>query len=119
MPDETSSSDLSENAERKRTIQDVLSLLGQLRYSAVEFQEHIDIYFANAEGWQNIKSRFALFEERFVSLEARLATVRPEPDWQDEELDYMLNELREVREDFVGMREEFLTALQESPQRVM
>ena len=94
-------------------------MLGQLRYSAVEFQQQIDIYFAGAEGWQSIKSRFALFEERFVSLETRLSTVRPAPDWQDDELNYMLDELREVREDFAGMRQEFLKALQESPQRIM
>lgn len=110
---------MTENLVTRPTIKDVLELLDQLRYSAVEFQQHIDIYFANAEGWQNIKSRFALFEERFVSLEARLSTAHPEPDWQEEELNYMLDELREVREDFAGMREEFLRALQESPQRIM
>ncbi|HKP85392.1 MAG TPA: hypothetical protein VJZ26_04805 [Blastocatellia bacterium] len=110
---------MTENIALKPTIQDVLELLNQLRYSAVEFQQQIDIYFADAEGWQNIKTRFALFEERFVSLETRLATAHPEPDWQDEELNYMLDELREVREDFAGMRQEFLRALQESPQRIM
>jgi hypothetical protein len=110
---------MTEDADRKPTIQDVLELLGQLRRSAVEFQQQIDTYFAEAEGWQNIKSRFALFEERFVALEARLSVARPEPDWQDDELNYMLGELREVGDDFAGMREEFLRALQESPQRIM
>ena len=110
---------MTETDAPKPTIRDVLELLGQLRYSAVEFQQQIDIYFAEAEAWQNIKSRFALFEERFVSLETRLSTAHPEPDWQDDELSYMLDELREVREDFAGMRQEFLRALQESPQRIM
>jgi hypothetical protein len=110
---------MTKDAALRPTIQDVLELLSQLRSSAAEFQEHIDVYFANAEGWQNIKLRFASFEGRFVSLEMRLATARPEPDWQDEELNYMLNELREVGNDFVEMRQEFLKALQESPQRIM
>jgi hypothetical protein len=110
---------MTEDAAPKPTIRDVLELLCQLRYSAVEFQEQIDVYFADAEGWQSIKSRFASFEERFVSLELRLATARPEPDWQDDELSYMLNELQEVGDDFVDMRQEFLKALQESPQRIM
>jgi len=109
---------MTEDAVPKPTIQDVLELLGHLRISAAEFQEHIDVYFANAEGWQSIKSRFASFEARFVSLEVRLLTARPEPDWQDDELNYMLNELREVGDDFTEMRQEFLRALQEAPQRI-
>ena len=109
---------MAEDAAPKPTIRDVLALLNQLRNSAIEFQQQIDAYFAEAEGWQGIKSRFASFEARFVSLEVRLATVRPEPDWQDDELDYMLNELREVGEDFTEMRQEFLKALQEAPQRI-
>jgi hypothetical protein len=119
LPEQGSIEAMTENIAQKPTIQDVLNLLGQLRSSAVEFQEQIDIYFQNAEGWQNIKSRFALFEERFVSLETRLSTARPEPDWRDDELNYMLNELRDVSDDFVGMRQEFFKALQESPQRIM
>lgn len=110
---------MTEDAVPTPTIQDVLELLGQLRRSAAEFQEQIDVYFADAEGWQGIKSRFASFEARFISLEVRLATVRPEPDWQDNELHYMMNELREVGDDFMEMRQEFLKALQESPQRIM
>lgn len=109
---------MTEDAAPKPTIHDVLALLSQLRNSAAEIQQQIDIYFADAEGWQGIKSRFASFEARFVSLEVRLATVRPEPDWQDDELDYMLNELHEVGADFTEMRQEFLKALQEAPQRI-
>ncbi len=109
---------MTEDAASKPTIQDVLELLGQLRSSAAEFQEQIDVYFANADGWQGIKSRFASFEARFVSLEVRLATARPDPDWQDDELRYMLDELREVGDDFTEMRQEFLKALQEAPQRI-
>ena len=109
---------MTEDAAPKPTIQDVLELLGQLRNSAAEFQQQIDAYFANAEGWQDIKSRFASFEARFVSLEVRLATARPEPDWQNDELNYMLNELREIGDDFTEMRQEFLKALQEAPKRI-
>lgn len=109
---------MTEDAAPKPTIHDVLALLIRLRNSAAEFQQQIDAYFADAEGWQGIKSRFASFEARFVSLEVRLTTVRPEPDWLDEELDYMLSELRDVGEDFTEMRQEFLKALQESPQRI-
>ena len=101
------------------TIHDVLDLLSRLRSSAVEFQEHIDIYFGAQQDWQKIKDRFVTFEERFTSLEARLSSVAPEPIWQDDELDYMLTELRSIGEDFVEMREEFLRALQEAPERVM
>jgi hypothetical protein len=109
---------MTENEAPKPTIQDVLELLGLLRTNAAEFQEQIDVYFANAEGWQSIRSRFASFEARFVSLEIRLATARPDPDWQDDELMYMLNELREVGDDFTQMRQEFLKALQEAPKRI-
>ena len=110
---------MTEDAALKPTIQNVLELLGQLRQGAIEFQEQIDIYFPDAEGWQNIKARFALFEERFVSLEEKLLMVHPEPAWQEDELSYMLSELREVSEDFVGMREEFVSALHESQQWIM
>ena len=101
------------------TIHDVLDLISQLRTSAVEFQEHIDIYFRSQQDWQRIKDRFVTFEERFTSLEARLSSVAPEPIWQEDELDYMIRELRSIDQDFVEMREEFLRALQEAPERVM
>jgi len=110
---------MSEAVAANPTIRDVLDLLAQLRASAAEFQEHIDIYFAGVTDWQNVKARFATFESRFAALEVRLATAHPEPEWQAEELDYMLNELHEIRQDFTEMRAEFLRALQESPQRVM
>ena len=110
---------MTEDAALKPTIKDVLELLGQLRHSAIDFQEQIDVYFPDAEGWQNIKARFALFEARFVSLEEKLLRAQPEPAWQEDELNYMLSELREVSQDFVGMREEFLKALHESPQWIM
>ncbi|MGA9774052.1 MAG: hypothetical protein WBV94_33785 [Blastocatellia bacterium] len=109
---------MTEDEPPRPTIEDVLELLGLLRKSAAEFQEQIDVYFANAEGWQSIRSRFASFEARFVSLEIRLATAHPEPDWQDSELMYMLNELRDVGDDFTQMRQEFLKALQETPKRI-
>ena len=101
------------------TIRDVLDLISQLRTSAVEFQEHIDIYFRSEQDWQRIKDRFVTFEERFISLEARLSSVAPEPIWQEDELDYMIRELRSIGQDFIEMREEFLRALQEAPERVM
>lgn len=101
------------------TIHDVLDLISRLRDSAIEFQEHIDIYFSSEQDWQRIKDRFVTFEERFVSLEARLASVAPEPIWQEDELDYMIRELRSIGQDFTEMREEFLRALQEAPERVM
>ncbi len=101
------------------TIRDVLDLIAQLRSSAVEFREHIDIYFSAEQDWQRIKDRFVTFEERFISLEERLSSVAPEPIWQEDELDYMIRELRSIGEDFVEMREEFLRALQEAPERVM
>jgi len=101
------------------TIRDVLDLISQLRTSAVEFQEHIDIYFGSEQDWQRIKDRFVTFEERFLSLEARLSSVAPEPIWQEDELDYMIRELRSIGQDFIEMREEFLRALQEAPERVM
>jgi hypothetical protein len=105
--------------EKAPTIQDVLDLIAELRQSAVEFQEHIDIYFSSEQDWQRIKDRFVTFEERFISLEARLSSVAPEPLWQDEELDYMIRELRGIGQDFIEMRLEFLRALQEAPERVM
>src|SRR5918911_703971 len=105
--------------EKAPTIQDVLDLIAALRESAVEFQEHIDIYFRSEEDWQKIKDRFVTFEERFTSLEARLSAVAPEPIWQEDELTYMINELRSIGEDFIEMRQEFLRALQEAPERVM
>jgi hypothetical protein len=101
------------------TIRDVLDLLSQLRTSAVEFQQHIDIYFSSEQDWQRIKDRFVTFEERFISLEARLSGVAPEPSWQEDELTYMINELRSIGQDFTEMRQEFLRALQEAPERVM
>ncbi|MEN3332908.1 MAG: hypothetical protein V7641_2273 [Blastocatellia bacterium] len=101
------------------TIHDVLDLISQLRSSAVEFQEHIDIYFRSEQDWQRIKDRFVTFEERFISLEARLSSVAPEPIWQEDELDYMIRELRSIGQDFIDMREEFLRALQEAPERIM
>jgi len=101
------------------TIRDVLDLISQLRTSAVEFQEHIDIYFRSEQDWQRIKDRFVTFEERFISLEARLSSVAPEPIWQEDELDYMIRELRSIGQDFIEMREEFLRALQEAPERIM
>jgi hypothetical protein len=101
------------------TIRDVLDLISRLRSSAVEFQEHIDIYFSSEQDWQRIKDRFVTFEERFISLEARLSSVAPEPIWQEDELDYMIRELRSIGEDFIEMREEFLRALQEAPERIM
>jgi hypothetical protein len=101
------------------TIRDVLDLISQLRTSAVEFQEHIDIYFRSEQDWQRIKDRFVTFEERFISLEARLSSVAPEPTWQEDELDYMIRELRSIGQDFIEMREEFLRALQEAPERIM
>jgi hypothetical protein len=101
------------------TIRDVLDLISQLRSSAVEFQEHIDIYFSSEQDWQRIKDRFVTFEERFISLEARLSSVAPEPIWQEDELDYMVRELRSIGQDFIEMREEFLRALQEAPERIM
>ena len=109
---------MTEDATSRPTLQDVLELLDQLRKSAAEFQRQIDAYFANAEGRDIIKSRFASFEARFVSLELRLTTVRPDPDWQDDELKYMMNELREIGDDFTEMGKEFLKALQEAPQRI-
>ena len=105
--------------EKAPTIQDVLDLITELRQSAVEFQEHIDIYFSSEQDWQRIKDRFVTFEERFISLEARLSGVAPEPVWQEDELDYMIRELRGIGQDFVEMRLEFLRALQEAPERVM
>ena len=105
--------------EKAPTIQDVLDLIAELRQSAVEFQEHIDIYFSSEQDWQRIKDRFVTFEERFISLEARLSSVAPEPLWQEEELDYMIRELRGIGQDFIEMRLEFLRALQEAPERVM
>jgi len=105
--------------EKAPTIQDVLDLIAALRESAVEFQEHIDIYFSSEQDWQRIKDRFVTFEERFISLEARLSSVAPEPIWQDDELDYMIRELRGIGQDFIEMRMEFLRALQEAPERVM
>ena len=105
--------------EKAPTIQDVLDLIAALRQSAVEFQEHIDIYFSSEQDWQRIKDRFVTFEERFISLEARLSSVAPEPVWQEDELDYMIRELRGIGQDFVEMRLEFLRALQEAPERVM
>jgi len=101
------------------TIRDVLDLLSALRASAVEFQEHIDIYFSSEQDWQRIKDRFVTFEERFLSLETRLSSVAPEPVWQEDELMYMINELRSIGQDFIEMRQEFLRALQEAPERVM
>ena len=101
------------------TIRDVLDLLAALRNSAVEFQEHIDIYFRSEQDWQRIKDRFATFEERFISLEARLSSVAPEPSWEEDELNYMISELRSIGQDFIEMRQEFLRALQEAPERVM
>ena len=105
--------------ENAPNIQDVLDLISALRQSAVEFQEHIDIYFSSEQDWQRIKDRFVTFEERFISLEARLSSVAPEPLWQDDELDYMIRELRGIGQDFIEMRMEFLRALQEAPERVM
>jgi hypothetical protein len=105
--------------QKAPTIQDVLDLIAALRQSAVEFQEHIDIYFSSEQDWQRIKDRFVTFEERFISLEARLSSVAPEPVWQEDELDYMIRELRGIGQDFVEMRLEFLRALQEAPERVM
>ncbi|MFL6214412.1 MAG: hypothetical protein ACJ74J_11035 [Blastocatellia bacterium] len=105
--------------EKASTIHDVLDLISALRQSAVEFQEHIDIYFSSEQDWQRIKDRFVTFEERFISLEARLSSVAPEPLWQDDELDYMIRELRGIGQDFIEMRMEFLRALQEAPERVM
>lgn len=101
------------------TIHDVLDLISRLRDSAVEFQEHIDIYFSAEQDWQRIKDRFVTFEERFISLEARLSSVAPDPFWQEDELDYMIRELRSIGQDFTEMREEFLRALQEAPERIM
>ena len=101
------------------TIDDVLTLISQLRTSAVEFQEHIDIYFRTEQDWQRIKDRFVTFEERFTSLESRLSNVAPEPNWEEDELNYMIRELRSIGQDFVEMREEFLRALQEAPERIM
>jgi hypothetical protein len=101
------------------TIRDVLDLLSELRTSAVEFQEQIDIYFRSEQDWQRIKDRFVTFEERFISLEARLSSVAPDPNWQEDELQYMISELRSIGQDFFEMRQEFLRALQEAPDRVM
>jgi hypothetical protein len=105
--------------EKAPTIEDVLDLISALRQSAVEFQEHIDIYFSSEQDWQRIKDRFVTFEERFISLEARLSSVAPEPIWEEDELDYMIRELRGIGQDFIEMRMEFLRALQEAPERVM
>ena len=101
------------------SISDVLHLVSELRETALEFQEHIDVYFGAQTDWQRIRDRFVTFEERFVSLEARLSAFLPEPGWQEDELVFMMQELRSISQDFVDMRQEFLSALQESPDRVM
>ena len=100
------------------TIEDVLELLRQLRYSVSDFQDSIDAFFANNEDWQSIKSRLALFEARFASLEVRLCSV-PDVAWGAEEIDYMLKELAEIGEDIVGMRHTFIQVVEEASQRVM
>jgi hypothetical protein len=99
---------------------DVLGLVSELRETALEFQDNIEIFFSARMDWQKIKGRFASYEERFRSLEARLSELIPDPSWNVEtELSAMMTELRSISEAFGEMREEFLRALQESPDRVM
>lgn len=109
---------MSDEQVESRTIEDVLELLRRLRYSVSDFQESIDAFFGNNEDWQSIKSRLALFEARFASLEVRLSSV-PDVSWGDEEIDYMLKELREIGDDITGMRHTFIQMVEQASQRVM
>ncbi|HXG94341.1 MAG TPA: hypothetical protein VNN73_18495 [Blastocatellia bacterium] len=101
-----------------RTIEDVLELLRELRYNVAHFQESIEAFFAGNEDWQNIKSRLALFEARFASLEVKLSSAS-DVAWGTEEIDYMLNELTDIGKDILGMRQTFLQMVEEASQRVM
>lgn len=109
---------MADEPAESRSIEDVLEMLRQLRYSVSDFQESIDAFFGNNEDWQSIKSRLALFEARFASLEVRLSSVS-DMAWGTEDIDYMLKELREIGDDIVGMRHTFIQMVEEVSHRVM
>ena len=104
-------------APSDKSIEDVLQLLRDLRYTVSAFQGNIEAFFGDNEDWQGIKSRLVIFEARFASMEVRLS--EPGVPWQAEQIDYMLKELTEIASDISGIRKTFLETVEQVSQRVM
>lgn len=94
-------------------------MLSDLHFRVSDFQDSIEKYLTTIEDmWRDVKSHLATIEARLAGMEVQLSSIPIGPDFPIETLNEMLNDLTEVTEDLIKMRERFHAFVEGSLQRV-
>ena len=94
-------------------------MLSDLHFRVSDFQDSIEKYLTTIENmWRDVKSQLATIEARLAGMEVQLSSIPIGPDFPIETLNEMLNDLTEVTEDLIKMRERFHAFVEGSLQRV-
>ena len=111
MSDETDKQELA--VERFK------QMLSDLHFRVSDFQDSIEKYLTTIENmWRDVKSQLATIEARLTGMEVQLSSIPIGPDFPIETLNEMLNDLTEVTDDLIKMRERFHAFVEGSLQRV-
>lgn len=94
-------------------------MLSDLHFRVSDFQDSIEKYLTTIDNmWRDVKSHLATIEARLAGMEVQLSSIPIGPDFPIETLNEMLNDLTEVTEDLIKMRERFHAFVEGSLQRV-
>ena len=111
MSDETDKQELA--------LEKFKQMLSDLHFRVADFQDSIEKYLTTIENmWRDVKSQLATIEARLTGMEVQLSAMSVGPEFPIETLNEMLNDLTEVTEDLIKMRERFHAFVEGSLQRV-
>jgi AAA15 family ATPase/GTPase len=111
MSDETDKQELA--------LEKFKQMLSDLHFRVSDFQDSIEKYLTTIDNmWRDVKSQLATIEARLTGMEVQISAMSVGPQFPIETLNDMLNDLTEVTEDLIKMRERFHAFVEGSLQRV-
>src|SRR5258708_10634781 len=98
---------MSDETERQElALQKFKQMLSDLHFRVSDFQDSIEKYLTTIDNmWRDVKSQLATIEARLAGMEVQISAISVGPEFPIETLNDMLNDLTEVTDDMIKMRE--------------
>jgi hypothetical protein len=108
-----------ETEKQELALEKFKQMLSDLHFRVCDFQDSIERYLTTIENmWRDVKSHLATIEARLAGMEVQVDAMSVGPGFPIETLNEMLNDLTEVTEELIKMRERFHAFVEGSLQRV-
>lgn len=108
-----------ETEKQEYALEKFKKMLSDLHFRVADFQDSIEKYLTTIDNmWRDVKSQLATIEARLAGMEVQIDSMSVGPAFPIETLNDMLDDLTEVTEELIKMRERFHAFVEGSLQRV-